>query len=80
MTLVHQQHPPTPPFTGVDHQSGLLSIAQFNAASHYPLTEIAYGSPGSTLHEGIPSQSSRVESHHGDAVGLGIAYVCAPVL
>lgn len=76
-TLIHQ-HPPTPPITGTEYQSGLSHIARYNADGSYSFGEVGYGSPGSPIHEGIPSRVSRVDSHSGNSIGLGLQYVRKP--
>jgi hypothetical protein len=68
-TLI-QQHPPTPPSTGAEYQTGLQHIAQYNTGRGF-----AYGSPRSMVHEGIPSRGSHMVSHPSERLGLGIQYV-----
>ncbi|KAF2131468.1 HMG box protein [Dothidotthia symphoricarpi CBS 119687] len=68
-----QQHPPTPP-TGVEGQSGLQHLSQYNAGPRYSFDSVGYSSPGVRVHEGIPSYASRADSHQGEEFGLGIHY------
>jgi hypothetical protein len=75
-TLI-QQHPPTPPNAGAEYQAGLHQVAQYNADRGYSFGDAWYGSPGSVVHERIPSHASHVDSHPR-GLGLGIQYVSVP--
>jgi hypothetical protein len=81
-TLVHQQHPPTPPTVSNGLQSEFHQVAQYVADHNYSYDEprhgSAYGSPGPVGLEGLIHhsaqlcQSSNVE---GADFGLGAQYV-----
>lgn len=81
-TLVHQQHPPTPPIVSNELQSGLHHVAQYIADHNYSYDEprhgSAYGSPGPVGLEGLSRHSAQLfqPSNVEDAnFGLGAQYV-----
>jgi hypothetical protein len=80
-TLVHRQHPPTPPIVGNELQSGLHHVAQYVADHNYSYDEphsSAYGSPGPVGLEDLSHHSAELFQYsnvEGVDFGLGAQYV-----